>query len=342
MNRATLAHDFIKSSARVPWKTFVLEAHAEGDSAALLEDAFGSAAIQDTDDIHMHELAGDVRFVVDHLDERFWSLHTSAPTSAAFPLLKATVEARRDLDWMWLPSDHLRNVWPGASLGWVTSDFQGRRLLPPAERVQELHVELRGHAAPELLRLIERDYRDAVSFDRVAVAVSDEDLGSVEEAVNRAGRFVAKGDSFEFHQTIVRHIVERYRRFVEAVEGNALQWAELAKGGARLSGRPLLIRFSRPIPDFGLFLDQLFSSREPFRLWGVPEQTGPETAEVEAVDLHVGQVLRFDITPRWMRVYLFAGGCGNSVARLASNLQHHFDGALSLVDPQIDALLTLA
>jgi hypothetical protein len=56
-------------------------------------------------------------------------------------------------------------------------------------------------------------------------------------------------------------------------------------------------------------------------------------------DLHVGQQLRFDIAPDWLRVYLFKGGCGNTVARLASNLQHHFDGALSIVDDELDAEL---
>ncbi|MGI8631822.1 MAG: hypothetical protein ACR2NA_04650 [Solirubrobacterales bacterium] len=51
-----------------------------------------------------------------------------------------------------------------------------------------------------------------------------------------------------------------------------------------------------------------FSSSEPFRLWGIPQMTGEGTAEVEAVDLHVGQQLRFDVTSTWMRVYLFDRG----------------------------------
>lgn len=64
---------------------------------------------------------------------------------------------------------------------------------------------------------------------------------------------------------------------------------------------------------------------------------GRGMVEVEAVDLHIGQRLRFDITPDWLRVYLFEGGCGNTVARLVSNLQHHFDGALSILDKELDA-----
>ena len=87
-----------------------------------------------------------------------------------------------------------------------------------------------------------------------------------------------------------------------------------------------------------LFLDPISSARKPFRL-GPPMRTDEHSADGEAVDLHVGQRLRFDITTRWLRVYLFDGGCGNTVARLASNLQHHFDGALSIVDDQLNASL---
>lgn len=34
-----------------------------------------------------------------------------------------------------------------------------------------------------------------------------------------------------------------------------------------------------------------------------------------------------------MRVYLYAGSCGNTIARLISNLQMRFDGALTLTHP---------
>jgi hypothetical protein len=42
-----------------------------------------------------------------------------------------------------------------------------------------------------------------------------------------------------------------------------------------------------------------------------------------------------------LRIHLYEGGCGNTVARLITNLQHHVDGALRLVDPQLQELMTL-
>ena len=124
----------------------------------------------------------------------------------------------------------------------------------------------------------------------------DEHFGSITEFVSHDGRFMASGGDFGFHQAIVRRVVDRYRRFVEGAERRALRWEELPEGGARPFGTPITFRFSRRIPDLDYFLDQLFSAREPFRLWGLPRHDGEGFAEVEAVDLHVGQRLRFDIT----------------------------------------------
>lgn len=341
MTRAALAERFIAATSRAPWKTFVLDAHAD-DPAALLQDAFGRNHVRDTDDVHMHEVVNDLELTVDHLDDRFWSVHTTASGQAATKLLKTVVEARRDLDWVWLPSEHLRDVWPGTHPEWVATDFNDQRLAPVADELADLRLRVKGHAAANVLQLIEDQYSAAVSFSGVAFRVADPELGTVRELVHRDGMFRATGDDFGFHQAIVRRVIQRYRRFVEAVEQRALRWEPLAVGGARLVGGPVVFRFSRPVPDLGLFLSQLFSSREPFRLWGIPEMTSETSAEVEAVDLHVGQQLRFDVTPEWMRVYLFDGGCGNTVARLAANLQHHFDGALSIVDDELDAGLKLS
>ncbi len=339
MNRAILAENFSLSAPRSPWKTFVLEAHANGDSESLLMDVFGRPHLRGTDDVHLHELVHDVPFMVDDLDGRFWQFHTTSPASIATPYLKEIVESRRDIDWMWLPSDHLRDIWPGTRPEWLATDFASGRLTP-VDDVADLKLRVRGRAADSVLQLLESQYRKVLSFSGVALSATDADYGSVAEAVSRDGRFVANGDSFVFHQTIVRRVIERYRLFIEAVECRALRWEELPYGGAALHGAPVTLRFSRPIPDLQLFLDRLFSSREPFRLWGIPQMVDDQHAEIEAVDLHVGQQLRFDINPEWLRVYLFAGGCGNTIARLASNLQHYFDGALSIVDEELEDGLT--
>ncbi len=337
MNRAQLGDEFAVSTPRSRWKTFVLEAHDNGDADSLIAEAFGRANVSTTDDVHLHRIAFDEPIYVDSLDGRFWSVHTKAPTSAVAPQLKSIVESWRELDWMWLPSDHLRDIWPGARPFGVTADFNDRGLARSTKGRSDLTVKARGELAEPAIEFLANQFGSAAAVSSVGLEATSEDWGSIAEAVSRDGRFVAHGEDFGFHQAIVQRVIGRYRRFVESVERAALRWVALPEGGARLEGAPIVLRFGRRIPDVELFVDHLFSAREPFRLWGIPQMTGEDTAQIEAVDLHVGQQLRFDVAPGWMRVYLFDGGCGNSIARLVSNLQHHFDGTVAIVDEGLDA-----
>lgn len=336
MNREILARDFAAATYRNRWKTFVLEAHADNGVTRLLADAFTDSKVEPTDDVYLHRLTGPGDFVVDHLNRRFWSFHTTAPTGDAAPYLRRVVNQRRDLDWMWLPSDHLHGIWPDVSPQLVATNFSAGRLTPMIGEVADLKLRVTGHAAGRVLKALGDQFETVVPQSHVGFNVKDKFLGCITEFVSHDGRFMAGGGDFSFHQTIVRRVVDRYRRFVEGVERHALRWEVFPEGGARPYGTPIALRFSHPITDLDYFLDQLFSAREPFRLWGLPRRDDDGMAEVEAVDLHVGQRLRFDITSDWLRVYLFEGGCGNSVARLVSNLQHHFDGALSIVDEELD------
>lgn len=331
-------------SPSAPTKSFVLEVHTQAPTD-YLDDLVGAANVEQTDDAYLFRAhTPDGALWVDQLDGRFWTFHTDMPTDKAFAFLRQQVELRRDLDWMWLPSDHLRHVWPGAISRRVRTDFQGGGFLDDGVEARDLKVQLAGRDAEALLELIARDarYRSAVSFDSVQAHLSDGELGWINEGINRMGRFAVSGDSVEFHLQFVRAVVQRYRVFVELCERKAIAWRSLddsEQGGGTLQGGPITIRFSRPIEDLPRFLQELFAVRRPFRLWGVPEIIGG-VAEVEAVDLHVGQRLRMDIGDRWMRVYLEAGSCGNTIARLISNLQHRFDGALSLADPELHAAMT--
>ena len=99
-----------------------------------------------------------------------------------------------------------------------------------------------------------------------------------------------------------------------------------------ISGEPVNILFPRPIVDLEIFCDRVFSCAEPFRLWGVPVRLSNDSYRVSAVDLHVGSEVTFEISPDWMRIYLPKGSCGNTVIRIFTNLQHHYDAQIEAVD----------
>jgi len=345
----------------VPAKSFVLEVHTDDPHAYLAEIA-GRGNVEDTDDAFLSRVfappAGE--FWVDRLEPRFWVFHTIGSSTAAAAWLKDRVESRRDTDWMWLPSNHLRYIAPDALPRRVRTEFDGERLVSSDDAARDLKVQLSGSHAERLLDRIAAlpEYKSAVSFNSIEVDIDDPDLGQMRESVRRWGAFAAHGEHFTHHAQFVQLVIGRYARLIETIEALALRFEPLAEmnagtlaadsisgtaaimggpgdddlGGASFAGMPIGIRFSRPIPDLPAFCEELFSSRAPFRLWGQPFVT-EDGASVEAVDLHVGQRLSMELGYDWMRVYLHVGSCGNTVARLISNLQTRFDGALSLTHP---------
>lgn len=309
-----------------------------------LRDVLGSENVEETADAYLYRVyvGSNLSFWVDQLNERFWSFHTQDAVRDALPYLKSIVDERRDLDWMWLPSEHLRHTWPGAITRRVRTEFHARDVLGEDSYSSDLSVQLSGRDADQLLDYItENDrYKSAVSFDRVQIHLSDPGLGCIDEALNRSGKFAVSGDSIEFHLQFVQSIVSRYRRFVEACERRAIGWNSFSddgEAGGLMSGGLIVIDFSKNA-DLSRLLGAVFSSRYPYRLWGAPVIVD-DVAHVEAVDLHVGRRVRMDVGNRWLRMYLEQGGCGNTVARLISNLQARFDSALSLRDPELQAAL---
>jgi hypothetical protein len=345
VNRKTLEGQFLSQGA-APWKTFVMDVHDHGEPREFLGDVFGSADVQETDDQYLHSVSAErVEFVVDNLDGRFWSFHSASPAAHANALLRAAVARRRDLDFVWLPTAHLKMIQRGVPPNWIKTDFRGRAILPMSA-VQELSVKVRGREAQALLNVISQNHEFpyAVSVSQLGLDVNDVDLGSVREAIDRQALFVARGDSFVLHQSVVQSVVARYRGLVESAEqvaigleaiGHDSEESEENEGGGRLVGGPIELTFSRPLTDIDMFIDGLLSSREPFRLWGIANDVSDDYTEIEAVDLHVGQRIRIEVSPNMIRVHLRQGGCGNTIARLVSNLQHHVDGGLSATDPTI-------
>jgi len=68
-----------------------------------------------------------------HRDTRHWvgqaELGKDEVGRPAAAFLNKQVSARRDLDWLWLPSEHLRNPWPGARRRKTRVRFEGSTLL---------------------------------------------------------------------------------------------------------------------------------------------------------------------------------------------------------------------
>jgi hypothetical protein len=158
----------------------------------------------------------------------------------------------------------------------------------------------------------------------------DENLFSLDD-VKYDGKITARGTSFQSHLGLVTAVYRSYAAKIQQFEQQyAIGYTVTDGTRLKVDGEPLNIRFGQPIANLGVFVDSIFSASHPFRLWGVPNRIRDDLIRVAAIDLHVAHRVNFEITPNFMRIYLPKGSCGNTIARLYTNLQHHYDSLVQV------------
>jgi hypothetical protein len=202
-------------------------------------------------------------------------------------------------------------------------------LLPSqTSRAHRWRVQIEGEAPEELLDFLATDPRYAPSAALSAIGTSVEELGIGHARIvaDYRGAMTSDGDSFELVAGVLWRTVRRYERYIQALEERHQLRADVVEdAGLQIDGDVALLKFPQRVSNMDGLLDGLFSSRDPFRLWAVPRETSPGQWEANAVDLHIGTPIRLEVTADWLRVLLEPGTCGNTLARLVANLQHHFD-----------------
>jgi hypothetical protein len=242
------------------------------------------------------------------------------------------VDAR--LDGAWMPKDQLDQL--EGVRHWIRSSFESDVLLPPngqgAGGTRRWRVQVEGEDPEELLALASQDERYAAATALSGVGSILHDRGNETRLVgDYRGAFVASGTSFELVVGALWRTLDRYEQYVKTLEDlHRLRITPVEDIGLCLDGDVAVIDFPREVNDLEYFVTALFNAKEPFRLWAVPREVAADEWEANAVDLHVGETLRLEITPRWLRVLLDQHTCGNTLARLVTNLQHRFHAQTQL------------
>ncbi|MFQ5537602.1 MAG: hypothetical protein ACE5GJ_09145 [Gemmatimonadota bacterium] len=300
-----------------------------------------------------------ISFVADMEDDRYWTLHTVSSTAIADRLVERLVTERPFLDSAWFPGRYLTAFTRRGKLFKVSVRFNdkllhasvpvGRYQLgirfsdagnagyfeapsaqvkpPPTEEEvgQSVSLTLRDHIhLREGLSELDgtRYLRNSINVNRAEMRYCWN--GLAEEFSNARiyswGKITGSGTSAGAHLDLLRQLRRDYRTRVENVERRL----GLRTREKRVSGQPINITF-RTVPFFENFVFNLFSGSKPFRLTGTPQFRKRDYAVVAALDLHSRQPLRFEITPSYMTVALREGSCGNSIARLYTNILEHLD-----------------
>lgn len=347
--------DLLPYGERSLLKTNIVEAHSAftlDDARERLEaaaDADGST-LRTTNDPSLFLLttqiatdAGseDVGFWVDTADPRFWLMHSKTKATPTRTALRRLVARNPRLDVAWLPRGQMRNVQHqfeplGFRLGFDERAFYKRQdVTQLSEPTHKLSVEHAGVGAESVYELLEQS-----DVTRRALAMAEvtfweaADGGNQIMKLTRDGRLQSQGQSLDSHLGAAHRLVTSYSSFVHGLErAFALRFTENGDGDVAIEGRPLGLRAAKPEGfAFSQLVQRLVSGVEPFRLLGTVDWRAEDLAWVEAVDLHTGSAVRMDLTPEWVRMYLGAGHCGNTLARFVTNLQRSYNADIQFLD----------
>lgn len=318
----------------------LLEAHAPEASSEGIAHLLGCVA--ESAGITVRTIGDDLWFLgtaeesffIDALNPRFWLLHSTARADALRRLLRKHILPDARLDQAWFSGDLMRGF--EGQHRWVRSSFNSDQLQPNgtgAEVPRRWRVQVEGEDPDELLALVStRDrYKAGAALTAVGSVLHEPDLGRAQLAADYQGGFVATGTSFHLVAGALWRTLDRYETYVRGLESSyRLKVTAEVDMGLSIDGGVAFIEFPRPVADLDALVANLFTSKEPFRLWAVPREVLPGQWEANAVDLHVGHPVRLELTSSWIRILLGPNSCGNTLARLVANLQHRFDARTQL------------
>jgi len=341
-------------------KTYLKEAHVpeRGSANTLLNSVRGifsdetarkklSLKVRRTEEDSFFLVEGTVdrepiTIYLDASNPRFWLLHSMNSSGALDSLLERLVSMTPLIDNAWIPIHILESV---ASLGRLRGlgiDYD-RRIIADVDfdadetPVEFLKMQLWGNKASEVLRILRQEeaFPHEATLSKVKIKKwldhESPETFSIDD-IKYDGKLTARGTSFAVHINIVDEVSRRYRETITSIERKFRLYWQAQENRTCLRGEPVNLVFGRPIPNLESFCAHIFNCSAPFRLWGVPTYINDNYVRVNAVDLHVGRTIVFEITNEYIRMYLPSDGCGNSIVRLVTNLQHYYDSMIEVHD----------
>jgi len=285
-----------------------------------------------------------VQLYFDISNPRFWVLHSVAASTALDPIIQRLATSIL-LDRVWLGADFLESVselgsFRGLGLDYDRTAFSSIEM-EAHEAALQLKMQLWGNKARDILTMLrDQAFPHETTLSKVKIKFTDLDAHDFTLAdVKYDGKVTGRGNSFQTHLALIGRVFNMYQDQIRTLEHNYAIDAHVEGETFSLNGEPILFSFERPIADVENFAEKVFTASPPFRLWGTPVRLTSDYVRVEAVDLHVGQTLTFELLPDFIRLFLPAGTCANTVLRFYTNLQHHYDARVKMIRGDGEALL---
>jgi len=282
----------------------------------------------------------EVNFYIDSTNARFWSFHTiSSAKDTDWILNKLIQPLMSRLDNLWLDRNSLQNIKTQHADYTKSIGVQYRHgdVFPTTDFGDSFSLRANGIPSDILYDLFTTDPRLSNLFALSSVGFKkiyrpDESLkpNLLLEDVYYQGKFTVKGTSIYEHISTVSDIRDKYERDLAIIENEYNISYPESGGGFTIKGAPLCIDFKKEIEDMELFIQTIFTAREPFRISGFDTKLESGTYLLSCLDLHNGDDFRLEVTPNWIRIYLPHDACGNTIMRFLCNLQRYYDANASL------------
>jgi len=274
-------------------------------------------------------------FYLDTSDPRFYVLHTNERSEDSNRIIETlTKDMNHTFDHTWFYSDMLKrlshkqgNVFKGFGVNY--SDKFLRSGEDEDTEIEDLTLSISGSLAEEMQHLVESkpDIERTIAYNKVRVLRGSRNsvLDSVQDDVHNIGYFAVKrGKSVQDHLQLVDIAQNEYEETITHVEDQRIGFKTIGDR-TLVEGKSFDFEFPNRIENLTLFIERMFNSAMPFKLWGIKSKIYDDYFKIMAVDLHTGSPMDFEISADMMRVYLFKGNCGNTILRLFTNLQLYYD-----------------
>lgn len=311
-------------------KTYMLESNEPFPSQFELDGAKHEVLNTGLDTVKILRIHGaePIEFYLDTTSERFLVLHTNCKTDETrLALNRLAGSFHHKFDHVWFFSALLKKI-PDA----CQSEFDGfgikyRDDLMRREgdlELNDINMNVSGALAEKIIDVIKEDsvLNNIVSYNSIKTRRGEDPDKYVRVDIHNDGYFAVKhGKSIVDHLEIVNVTCQLYKNAIKKIEDCRIG----TDGTSKFLGHAIHFSFPKHISDLDLFVQRMFNGYEPFKMWGVKRKVDDKYYGVRGVDLHTGDPINFEISSDMMRVYLYKGGCGNTVLRILTNLQMHYD-----------------
>ena len=279
---------------------------------------------------------GRLEFFLDISDQRFLTLHTNEKSDSVCKIIDALTGDRNHMfDNTWFHSNMLKrfstrpgNKFKGFGVAYTNSTFSPT---PDEDSdVEDLSLSINGSLAPKVQAIVEAEpgVGRTMAYNTIRI-LRGQPPDSVQDDVHNNGYFAVKrGRSVQDHLYLVDSCKKEYSKTIHDVESSSIGTRKI-EDKILFGGGSFDFEFKHEIEDIDLFISRMFNSTKPFKLWGLKSKISDDYYKITAVDLHIGSPINFDIAKDMMRVSLFKGSCGNTILRLFTNLQIHFDSNIT-------------